>query len=259
MHGVKLYPAGATTHSEAGVRSLERVYPVLERMQDGRHAVCSCTAKSLIRRSTSSIARSPSSIGCSIRCCERFPGLTVVFEHITTRCGRPVRDGRDTPRGAPQSRRSTCYSIAMRCSPAACGRITTACRCSRREDDREALLAAATSGDPRFFLGTDSAPHARSAKEAACGCAGIFSAHAAIELYAEAFESAGALQRLEGIRLRVRRGLLRPAPQCGNDHSGAEEWQRPDSLPFGDRTTGAVASWRDLALAARVVERVTDA
>ncbi len=124
------------------------------------------------------------------RIVDRVPQLKVVFEHITTRTAAQfVRaHARAWP---PRSRRSTCSSIATHCSKAACARITTACRCSSASTTAQALLEAATSDDPRFFLGTDSAPHAPHAKETACGCAGIFSAHAAIELYAEAFERRG--------------------------------------------------------------------
>ena len=104
----------------------------------------------------------------------------------------------------------------------------------KTEADRAALLEAVASGNPRFFLGTDSAPHARHAKEAACGCAGIFSAHAGIELYAEAFEAAGALGQLEGFAVRLRRGLLRPAAQRGTDHPRRRTpWEVPAHYPFG--------------------------
>ena len=137
----------------------------------------------------------------------------------------------------------------MRCSPAACVRTTTACRCSRPRDDREALLAAAASGDPRFFLGTDSAPHARQAKEIACGCAGIFSAHAAIELYAEAFESAGAL---DGSRDSPASSTARTSTVCPATPARsrcAQEWRVPASLPFGQDTlvpfrAGERIGWR---------------
>ena len=131
-----------------------------------------------------------------------FPGLRIVLEHITTReAAAFVR--RVARRGSPRrSRRSTSSIRAMRCSPAASGRIFTACRSSSARAHRQALVAAATSGNPRFFLGTDSAPHAKHAKENACGCAGCYSAPAALPLYAEAFEDAGALDRLEGFASR---------------------------------------------------------
>ena len=105
----------------------------------------------------------------------------------------------------------------------------------KTEPDREALLAAATSGNPRFFLGTDSAPHAQHTKENACGCAGMFSAHAGIELYAEAFEAVGKLDKLGGIRVRFRRGFLRPAAQFRRaSASRRREWRPPASYPMGN-------------------------
>ncbi len=231
IHGVKLYPAGATTFSEAGVRALERVYAVLERMQDLGvpllvHGEVTDPSVDVFDREVAFIDRVLDPL------LRRFTELKVVFEHITTRSAVQFVTAAQRRVGAtltPQHlllNRNALFAGGLQphhfCLPVL-----------KTEDDREALLAAATSGDPRFFLGTDSAPHARSAKEAACGCAGIFSAHAAIELYAEAFESAGALQRLEGF-----------ASQFGADFYGLprntvtirlaqEQWQAPDSLPFG--------------------------
>jgi dihydroorotase len=127
---------------------------------------------------------------------ERFPALRIVFEHLTTRDGvdfvRAARAGvgRHADAAAPAAQPQRAVRRRLRphayCLPVL-----------KRETHREALVAAATSGDPRFFLGTDSAPHPRHAKESDCGCAGIYSAHAAIELYAEVFDAAGALDRLE--------------------------------------------------------------
>ena len=192
------------------MRSLERVYAVLERMQGAGvpllvHGEVTDPSVDVFEREVAFIDRVLDPL------LRRFTELKVVFEHITTRAA--VQFVTAAPRRVaatltPQHLlldRNALFAGGLRphhyCLPVL-----------KTEDDREALLAAATSGDPHFFLGTDSAPHARSAKEAACGCAGIFSAHAAIELYAEAFESAGALQRLRGIRQRVRCGLLRSAP-----------------------------------------------
>ena len=154
-----------------------------------------------------------------------------------------------------RSRRSTCCTTAMRSSKAASARTTTACRSSRREPDREALLAAATSGDPRFFLGTDSAPHAQHTKENACGCAGMFSAHAGIELYAEAFESAGRLERLEGFAARFRRGFL-SACRATRDASASRSANGlpPANYPFGDGEARADARRRDVAWHWRLME-----
>jgi dihydroorotase len=183
-----------------------------------------------------------------IRVIERVPGLKVVFEHITTRAAVEfVRDARPgvaatlTPQHLLMNRNAI-FEGGVRphhyCLPVL-----------KRERDREALLEAATSDDPRFFLGTDSAPHARHTKETSCGCAGIYSAHAGIELYAEAFEQAGRLERLEAF-----------ASERGADFYGRprnadfielvrEPWAVPASYPFGGdevvplRAGGEVA-WR---------------
>ena len=196
IHGVKLYPAGATTHSQAGVTNIEHVYGVLARMEKiGMrllvHGESPGIDVDVFDRETHFIDTVLAPL------LERFPALAVVFEHITTdRAVEFVRTARNgvaatiTPQHLLHNRNAL-FMGGVRphyyCLPIL-----------KRERDRQALLQAATSGNPRFFLGTDSAPHERGTKETACGCAGMFTAHAAIELYAEAFESAGRLDRLEG-------------------------------------------------------------
>ena len=196
IHGVKLYPAGATTHSQAGVTDIEHVYGVLARMEKiGMrllvHGESPGIDVDVFDRETHFIDTVLAPL------LERFPALAVVFEHITTdRAVEFVRTARNgvaatiTPQHLLHNRNAL-FMGGVRphyyCLPIL-----------KRERDRQALLQAATSGNPRFFLGTDSAPHERGTKETACGCAGMFTAHAAIELYAEAFESAGKLDRLEG-------------------------------------------------------------
>jgi dihydroorotase len=196
IHGVKLYPAGATTHSQAGVTDIEHVYGVLARMEKiGMrllvHGESPGIDVDVFDRETHFIDTVLAPL------LERFPALAVVFEHITTdRAVEFVRTARNgvaatiTPQHLLHNRNAL-FMGGVRphyyCLPIL-----------KRERDRQALLQAATSGNPRFFLGTDSAPHERGTKETACGCAGMFTAHAAIELYAEAFESAGRLDRLEG-------------------------------------------------------------
>ena len=193
--GVKLYPAGATTHSDAGVTSIERRYRVFERMQAlglplQVHGESTDPAVDVFDRE----ARFIDTVLAPLA--GRFPTLAIVFEHITTRVAVEfVRGAREriaatiTPHHLLENRNAM-FEGGLRphhfCLPVL-----------KRESDRLALVDAATSGNPRFFLGTDSAPHARSAKESACGCAGIFSAHAALELYAEVFAAAGRTERLE--------------------------------------------------------------
>jgi dihydroorotase len=195
VHGIKLYPAGATTHSDAGVTDIANVERVLARMEK--------VGMPLLVHGESPQAdvdvfdREAHFIDAVLQpLVTRFPGLRVVFEHITTaRAVEFVAEAR-TGVGAtitPQHllhNRNALFAGGIRphyyCLPIL-----------KRERDRQALLGAATGGDPKFFLGTDSAPHERTTKENACGCAGMFTAHAAVELYAEAFESAGRLDRLE--------------------------------------------------------------
>jgi dihydroorotase len=196
IHGVKLYPAGATTHSEAGVRDLTRMYGVLERMSAEEmpllvHGETVDPRDDVFDRESRFIDTVLAPLA------ERFTALKIVFEHITTH--RAVDFVARARAGVaatitPQHlllNRNALFNGGMRphhyCLPVL-----------KRERDREALVEAATGGNPRYFLGTDSAPHAKTAKESACGCAGIFSAHAAIELYAEVFEAAGRLERLQG-------------------------------------------------------------
>jgi dihydroorotase len=196
IHGVKLYPAGATTHSQAGVTNIEHVYGVLARMEKiGMrllvHGESPGIDVDVFDRETHFIDTVLAPL------LERFPALAVVFEHITTdRAVEFVRTARNGVAATitPQHLLHNRNALFM-------GGIRPHYYCLpilKRERDRQALLRAATSGNPRFFLGTDSAPHERGTKETACGCAGMFTAHAAIELYAEAFESAGKLDRLEG-------------------------------------------------------------
>jgi dihydroorotase len=193
--GAKLYPAGATTHSDAGVTAIEKIHPALEAMEKCGlvfqvHGEVTDGDVDVFDRERVFIDRILS------RVVDRFPGLRVVFEHVTTR--EAVQFVKAARRGVgatvtPQHlllNRNAIFQGGIRphnyCLPVL-----------KREHDRRALIDAATSDDARFFLGTDSAPHAKHTKETTCGCAGIFSAHAAIELYAEAFEQAGALERLQ--------------------------------------------------------------
>jgi dihydroorotase len=247
VHGVKYYPAGATTHSAAGVTDIARTYSALERMEEVGmrllvHGETPQANVDVFDRETHFIDTVLSPL------IERFAKLKVVFEHITTaRAAEFVAGARDgvvatiTPQHLLHNRNAI-FSGGIRphyyCLPIL-----------KRERDREALVAAATGGNPRFFLGTDSAPHARAAKENACGCAGMFTAHGAIELYAEVFEAAGCLNRLQPF-----------ASHFGADFYGLprhqdtitlvkDPWTAPASLSFGDGTlvpyrAGEPIGWR---------------
>ena len=196
VHGVKLYPAGATTNSDSGVSSLDACGEVLEAMQESGmpllvHAEVTDLDVDVFDRERVFIDRHMQPL------LTKYPGLKVVFEHITT------KDAAEFVVSAPSNVAATItpHHLLMNRNAMFTGGIRPHHYCLpilKREEHRLALVSAATSGNPKFFLGTDSAPHAKSSKEAACGCAGVYSAHAGIELYAEAFEAAGALDKLEG-------------------------------------------------------------
>ena len=196
VHGFKLYPAGATTHSDAGVTDIRKVDSVLARMAE--LGVILQVHGEVTDPDVDVFDREARFIGSVLApLIARFPRLRVVFEHITTR--EAVEFVRHARAGVAAT--ITPQHLLMNRNALFTGGIRPHHYCLpvlKTEPDRRALLDAIASGNPRFFLGTDSAPHARHTKEASCGCAGIFSAHAAIELYAEAFEAAGALDKLNG-------------------------------------------------------------
>jgi dihydroorotase len=195
VHGVKLYPAGATTNSDAGVTSLAKCDAVLEAMQKQGlpllvHAEVTDADVDVFYREEVFIERH------MIPLAKKFPALKIVFEHITTKQAVDFV----TAAGPNIAATVTAHHLLMNRNAMFAGGIRPHHYCLpvlKRESHRKALVAAATSGNPKFFLGTDSAPHSKSSKESACGCAGMYTAHAAIELYAEAFEVAGKLDKLE--------------------------------------------------------------
>jgi len=192
---VKLYPAGATTNSAAGVTAIERTYAALETMAEHGmpllvHGEVTAPDIDVFDRERVFIERVLAPLS------ERFDTLKIVFEHVTT------RDAVEFVRAARPGIAATITPQHIRCNRNAlfAGGLRPHHFCLpvlKAETHRQAVLDAATSGNPRFFLGTDSAPHSRASKESDCGCAGIYSAHAGIELYAETFEAAGQLDRLE--------------------------------------------------------------
>jgi dihydroorotase len=232
VHGVKLYPAGATTNSESGVTSLAKCSAALAAMEKHGvpllvHAEVTDADVDVFDREKVFIERH------MIPLTRDFPGLKVVFEHITTRDAAQFVVEATCHIGAT----ITAHHLLMNRNALFTGGIRPHHYCLpvlKREEHRQALVAAAVSGSPKFFLGTDSAPHARSAKETACGCAGMYTAHAAIELYAEAFEAAGALDKLEAFASFHGAdfyGLPRNAEQVTLVR---ESWAVPETLPFGD-------------------------
>jgi dihydroorotase len=191
----KLYPAGATTNSDSGVTALEQLYPTLEAMQEHDlplliHGEVTDADIDIFDRERVFVERH------LIPITQRFPELRVVLEHITTKEAAEFVANASSKVAAT----ITVHHLLLDRNAMLAGGIRPHLYCLpilKRETHRQALVAAATSGSPKFFLGTDSAPHARPTKETACGCAGIYTAHAAIELYAEVFDHAGALDKLE--------------------------------------------------------------
>ena len=233
VHAVKLYPAGATTNSASGVTAIDNVFDVLETMAEVGmpllvHGEVTRGEIDIFDREKYFIDEQLS------RVTAKFPTLRVVFEHITTRDAVQFVQAAGANVGAT----ITAHHLLYNRNHMLVGGIRPHLFCLpvlKRNLHQEALLDAATSGNPKFFLGTDSAPHAQHAKEAACGCAGCYTAHAAIELYAEAFEQRQALDKLEPFASHFGPdfyGLPRNTDQITLVR---EEWEVPTSLPFGEQ------------------------
>ncbi len=231
VYGVKLYPAGATTNSDSGVTSIANCYGVLEAMEKHDlpllvHGEVTDPEVDVFDRERVFIDRVLAPLA------QRFPGLRVVLEHVTTRDGVQFVEAASSKVAATL----TAHHLLMNRNALFTGGIRPHHYCLpvlKREEHRRALLAAATGGNPKFFLGTDSAPHAKGAKETACGCAGMYTAHAALELYAEAFEQAGALERLEAFASFHGADFYGLPRNGGSVTLVKESWAVPAELPFG--------------------------
>ena len=247
IHAVKLYPAGATTHSEAGVTDIVNTFAALEAMQEiGMpllvHGEVTDPGIDVFDREAVFIDRILAPLT------QRFPTLRVVLEHVTTRQGIAfVLDSADKVAGT-----LTAHHLLLNRNAMFAGGIRPHHYCLpvlKREQHRQALLEAATSGNPKFFLGTDSAPHAQAAKETSCGCAGLYTAHAAIELYAEAFEQAGALDQLEGFSSFHGADFYGLPRNEDTVTLSKTSWKVPDSYPLGAATVipmraGEIIGWK---------------
>ncbi len=247
VHAVKYYPAGATTNSDAGVTQIDKAFGTLEAMEKHGlpllvHGESTAPEVDVFDREKAFIDSTLTQIRA------RFPALRLVFEHITTR--EAAAYVAEAPANVaatitPQHllfNRNAIFQGGIRphyyCLPVL-----------KREVHRVALVAAATSGSPKFFLGTDSAPHAKNLKEHACGCAGCFNAHAALELYAEAFEAAGALDKLEGFASFHGPDFYRLPRNTGTVTLRRESWTPPTQYAFGGETlvplrAGEALRWR---------------
>ncbi len=231
VHGVKLYPAGATTHSDAGVTRISRCFHTLEKMEEQGmpllvHGEVTDPEVDVFDREPVFIEEV---LGPLL---ERFSNLKVVLEHITTREAAQFVE----VTGPNVAATITAHHLLLNRNALFQGGMRPHHYCLpvlKRELHREALVEAATSGNPKFFLGTDSAPHARHTKEAACGCAGIYTAHSALQLYAVAFEEAGALDKLEGFASRFGAQFYGLPVNTGSVTLERREWTVPASLPYG--------------------------
>ena len=229
--GLKMYPAGATTNSDSGVTDVRRVDDVLARMAE--LGVVLQVHGELTHEQVDVFDREQRFIDDILApMTERHPRLRVVFEHITTRAAvafvRGARAGiaaTITPQHLLHNRNDL-FRGGLRphfyCLPVL-----------KTQADREALIEAATGGEPRFFLGTDSAPHDRRSKESECGCAGMYSAHSALELYAEVFEDAGALHRLEAFAADFGPDFYGLPRNAGTVTLARQEWSPPAVYPLG--------------------------
>lgn len=247
VQAFKYYPAGATTNSDSGVSDLGNVYRVLEKMQ--RMGVILCIHGEVTDPATDVFDREALFVdGPLQRIIRDFPDLKVVVEHITTAEAADFVADAGTNVAAtitPQHllyNRTSIFSGGIRphfyCLPIL-----------KRETHRQALLKAATSGSAKFFLGTDSAPHAKNSKEACCGAAGCFTSHAALELYAEAFEAAGALDKLDNFASRYGAEFYGLPRNAGQVTLRRESWTPRDEFSFGAETivpltVGRALNWR---------------
>ncbi len=232
VHAVKLYPAGATTNSDAGVTDLRKTYAALEEMQRCGmpllvHGEVTDPAVDVFDREAVFIERVLQPL------LKDLPELRVVFEHITTKdAAQFVTDAPDNVAAT-----LTAHHLLYNRNAMLAGGIRPHYYCLpvlKRETHREALVAAASSGNKKFFIGTDSAPHAQHTKETACGCAGCYTAHAAIELYAEAFEQARALDKLEAFASFYGADFYGLPRNTQTITLREEEWHVPVSMEFGD-------------------------
>ena len=234
IHAAKLYPAGATTNSDAGVTQIEKLWPVLEVMQEVDfpllvHGEATADHIDIFDREKVFIDQ----VLTKIR--HRYPTLRIVFEHITTADAVDYVLSEDTHTAAT----ITAHHLLINRNALFKGGMNPHNYClpvAKREQHRLSLLKAATTCPGRFFAGTDSAPHSRHAKESACGCAGIYSAHAAIELYAEAFEQADDFSHFEAFMSLSGPAFYRLPVNAEHITLKKQPWTVPDFVPFAEET-----------------------
>lgn len=232
IHAVKLYPAGATTHSSAGVRDVTRTHRVLERMSERDMVLC--IHGEVANPALDPYEREPRFVEDVLApLVERFPGLRIVLEHVSTRIAIDFIRNAGPRVAATITAHHLLYSRGILFE----GGLSPHHFCRpmlQTEADREALTEAATSGNAKFFLGSDSAPHPREKKECARAAAGIYTGYAAIELYAEAFAAAGALEKLEDFASRFGAEFYGLPRNRGSITLEETEWEPPAEYPLGE-------------------------
>ncbi len=247
IHGCKYYPAGATTNSDSGVTDLKNISAVLETMQEvgmvlQLHGEVTAAEIDIFDREAVFIERH------LIWLAEQFPRLKIVLEHITTKQAADCVAAASSYIAATITPQHLLYNR----NHMLVGGIRPHLFCLpilKRNIHQQALIAAATSGNPKFFLGTDSAPHAQNKKESACGCAGCFSHHAAIELYAQTFDDAGALDKLEAFASFNGADFYGLPRNTSTITLVREPWQLPATIPFEDTQlvplgAGSTLNWK---------------
>lgn len=247
VHALKLYPAGATTNSAAGVTDIRNCDATLEKMAELGlpllvHGEVTASHIDIFDREKVFIDKVLHPLT------QRLPSLKIVFEHITT------QDAVDFVLNAGSNIAATItpHHLLYNRNAMLAGGIRPHYYCLpiiKRENHRQALVKAAISGNPKFFLGTDSAPHAQNTKESACGCAGIYSSHAAIEFYAEVFEQAGALDKLEGFASFYGADFYGLPRNTDTITLQKQDWTVPDSMAFGKEKliplkAGETVTWK---------------
>jgi dihydroorotase len=243
IHAAKLYPAGATTNSDSGVTDIRKIYPVLAAMEKVGmllllHGEVTDSSIDIFDREKVFLDRILTQV------VQDFPALKIVLEHITT------RDSVDFVSATSNVAATiTAHHLLYNRNHMLAGAIRPHYYCLpilKRNTHQQALIAAATSGNPKFFLGTDSAPHAQNKKESACGCAGSYTAYAAIELYAEVFEDAGALDKLEGFASHFGADFYQLPRNRHTITLIKQAWQMPATFLMGDNPLIPLRAGEDL-------------
>tara|TARA_B100000953_G_C18000892_1_gene415085 strand:- start:411 stop:1445 length:1035 start_codon:yes stop_codon:yes gene_type:complete len=248
IKAAKLYPSGATTNSDKGVTDVSKIYPVLESMQ--KNGMPLLVHGEITHKEVDIFDREAAFIDQVLeKTIKNFPSLKVVFEHITT------KDAKDFVLSCKDNVAATItpHHLLANRNNMLVGGIQPHYYCLpvlKREDPHQlALLDAATSGNPKFFLGTDSAPHPKESKESSCGCAGILNSHCAIELYATAFESKDALDKLEGFASKFGPDFYSLPRNKETITITKQQWKVPNSYVLGNSTVvpfmaGENISWK---------------